>query len=511
MSSTCRRAPSTRAKATHGANDVAAAKKVVATERASTKKAAEVKALHRKAEATRKAEEEKWRNNVRKRAAAALAAEDNNSDNSDSSSVHASPKKKKHCHVSPMPQTSAPCSFSPNNDSDLSIDVDTNNADSNVKGNGNGNSDTEDHLDSDGEDPAQDVQHGSDLEDAQEEGEEKDDGTIGSVQRPVLSGNGMNVEKLSAITPAKSGRHRASQKVTRLHFTPISLSLAEKAKRTHRQRICTEDSFPTDKDAFTHKSLCLAAVTGFTNDILKDKLKQIETDVESQNRIFQYVNYAVGGIHSDIKSKAKTMLSGHYKIPGALSKQEIQEAVAWLTVKRLYIYDDLNVKERTYSKETPYRHPIFIEILQAQFCSGSGHLDRDTLSVMVSQKEVPTNLIALIATAIDVALAEWISGEYRQVEFSDDVFASRYDLHCKALKKLTEKAPTYMSFVKQSMLSSALLDPSVVVQTSHIYWPYTTTIKMTTLIMRLWRLALNLILIRSKVHKGYPQMIGAEF
>ncbi|KIY44271.1 hypothetical protein FISHEDRAFT_78179 [Fistulina hepatica ATCC 64428] len=442
--------PSAKAKPVR---DVAAVQKTMAAETARTKRAMAKAQKEAKADAARKTEEERVKE-IRKRAAEALANEaDSNSDDEDST-PHTSLKKKRR-YVSPV--RSVPDNEGDEDDGSNEEEDNGGNEQEDIGGNEKGN-------DGDNEEEADDVDsveggfHGdSNQEDAEDNPQdEEDEDANESMDVVSFHDNGINIEELPTKTPVKRGRIRTSHKITRNHFTPISLSLAEKAKRMHRQRICTEDGFPVNKDAFTHKSLRLAAVTGLTNDILKEKLKKIEADIESQSRIFQYVNYSVGGIHGDIKSKARTMLSGHYKIPGNLSKQEIQETVAWLTSKRLYVYSDVDVKKRTYTKTKPYQHPIFFEVLQAQFCSGSGRMDRNTLAVMVCKKEVPMNLIALIATAIDAALAEWVTGEYCQVEFSDDAFASRYEIHCKTLKKLSENSPTYMAYVKQFMLTSVL-------------------------------------------------------
>ncbi|KIY43171.1 hypothetical protein FISHEDRAFT_78767 [Fistulina hepatica ATCC 64428] len=363
--------------------------------KASISKAAAVKAeKQRKAEA-KKAEEEHLEN-VRKRAAEALA---NESDEEEASNTEqpSSPvlSRKKRRHLSPI--------RSEHSDSE----------------------EVENHEDTkDKEEVVDHSRHDSNIE---EKGpEDTDDDQITELaDKPAFFDRSMNVDELP-MSPVETKRRQRTSKLTKNNFTPITLALAEKAKRTQRQRICMEDGFPADKDTFTHKSLRLAAHSGLTADILKEKLRKIEADVERQSMILTYVNYATGGVRGDLKNKAKSMISGHYKIPGDHSKEEIQEIISWLlSKKRPYIYRDIDVVNRRYDKEKPYMNHVFFEVIQMQFCTGNGRVDRDTLQLMVSKKEVPCNLIALVATAIEVALTEWITGERHQIEFSDDSFASR--------------------------------------------------------------------------------------
>ncbi|KIY48755.1 hypothetical protein FISHEDRAFT_73340 [Fistulina hepatica ATCC 64428] len=426
-SSGCKRVLTAKASA------AAAAARTV--KKASVSKAAVAKAeKQRKAEA-KKAEEERLEN-ICKRAAEALA---NESDEEDTAAAVEEPSlsvlsRKKRRHLSPI--------RSERSDSEeVQNDEEVQSKEKVIDRSHHGL--IKDTSDSNTEE--------RELEDAD------DDETTELVDKPTFFNHSMNIDELPT-SPVEVRRRQRMSKLTKNHFTPVTLALAEKAKRTQRQRICTEDGFPTDKDTFTHKSLRLAAHSGITTDILKEKLQKIEADVERQSMILTYVNYATGSVRGDLKNKAKGMISGHYKIPGDHSKEEIQEIISWLlSKKRPYIYRDVDVINCTYDKEKPYMNHIFFEVIQTQFCTGNGRVDRDMLQLMVSKKEVPCNLIALVATAIEAALSEWITGERHQIEFSDDSFAPRYDLHCKRLDDLMEKAPTYSTYLRQSLLSWALM------------------------------------------------------
>ena len=54
--------------------------------------------------------------------------------------------------------------------------------------------------------------------------------------------------------------------------------------------------------------------------------------------------YAVGGLRSDIKSKVKTLVRGHYGIPGEMTPGEVKEAVEWLCAKSNFTCGDLSIK-----------------------------------------------------------------------------------------------------------------------------------------------------------------------
>ncbi|KIY53685.1 hypothetical protein FISHEDRAFT_54996, partial [Fistulina hepatica ATCC 64428] len=306
----------------------------------------------RKTEASKNVEEEHLKD-VRKRTAIALAEETDDEDgNSPTHFETPAPNKKRRYEI-------------PSDEEDSNSDVDAS-VDGQELNEGTAPTFDQASKDDDSESASDDVE--------EDELKEK------TVASTTFFDNSMTVEDVVVKQQSKTKDdhcRRMTVKLTKNHFTPVTLTLAEKAKRVQRQRICTEEAFPTDKDVFTHKSLRLAAHTGITNEILKDKLKAVEADVERQNNILTYVNYASGGVRGDLKSKAKLSISGHYKIPGTLSKEEVQEVVAWLLSKqRPFIFGGLNILTRSFE-----------------------------VKLMVAKKEVPHTLIALIATAVDAALS----------------------------------------------------------------------------------------------------------
>ncbi|KIY52530.1 hypothetical protein FISHEDRAFT_55885 [Fistulina hepatica ATCC 64428] len=291
-----------------------------------------------------------------------------------------------------------------------------------------------------------------------EDEDDKDESEVKAVKSTFSDNNAMIIEDATPVKPIellkKKGRH-GTTKLTKADFTPVSFALAEKAKRVNHQRICTEDAFPGDKEVFIHQSIRTAALTGTLSTALKAKLKDLERDVERQQMMITYVNYSTGSIRGDIKAKAKGCISGHYGIPGNFEKEEIQGLVQWLLSGRHpFLYGGLDNK--TFDAKAPYFNEGILVILQTQFCQGRGRSDNNTFQLMVSQKEVPSALLALIATAIDSALSEWATGEEQSTEFSDEIFAARYDFYCTRWATLVSKAPTYAAYVQKNLLNIVL-------------------------------------------------------
>ena len=128
------------------------------------------------------------------------------------------------------------------------------------------------------------------------------------------------------------------------------------------------------------------------------------------------VNYAGSGFRGEISAKINDLFEVDTGIPGKLTEDEIIAIIKWLLTDMNYMYGDINVQVRapvvhsssstdsspqakTVNRSLPFHSP-FIKPVITQVVFGKGKANRDAARTMISDREIPMNMYALVGAAV---------------------------------------------------------------------------------------------------------------
>ncbi|KAL1667525.1 hypothetical protein GGF50DRAFT_86721 [Schizophyllum commune] len=280
-------------------------------------------------------------------------------------------------------------------------------------------------------------------------GSEADDEDIGD--------NGMQVLALDPVTP-KAKRNRRG-KIAQSDFTPRTARLANSAKIQARTRTATDDAFPGEAStaALLDVSRAVDRASGPDAVTFRDAFERLQLNIQVQEDLFTYVNYASSGLRGEISLKTKEFFSTLTGIPGKQTVDEIVDVVKWLLTDSNYMYGDLDVKARTVNRNMPFHSP-FIKPVITQVCFGGGKANRDAARTMIAHRQVPINLYALVGASIENVLRSWMSGTFSLIPFSEDVGRKSYLRHRASFLILQGNAPNFTQKMQFVLLKSILCD-----------------------------------------------------
>ena len=161
-------------------------------------------------------------------------------------------------------------------------------------------------------------------------------------------------------------------KVTEANFGGKALQLATSSKNVVRHTLAMRHAFPHDRETFLWTAINQASRNPDMSDVLQ--LAQQDQTLKANLVVFvralniipsdvllttQQAGYAIGGLRSDLKSKAKNLVPGYYGISGKMSPQEVKDRVAWLCEKSRFTCGELDMEVR----KPNYSHTLLFHLI----------------------------------------------------------------------------------------------------------------------------------------------------
>ncbi|KAJ7125737.1 hypothetical protein C8R46DRAFT_1050103 [Mycena filopes] len=155
------------------------------------------------------------------------------------------------------------------------------------------------------------------------------------------------------------------------------------------------------------------------------------------------VNILRGGI----KKIAVNVAPGHYQL-STLTAGRTKDQVEELIKDHRYIFPfDPSTNLKRLKFDLPFHHPAIIAILKqgvftGQFKTNVAHLFVSTNKKRPNDVELPDAMVALAATAVYAALAEYrLTGERQSINFTEGAYEDTYRNHMKTLADTRVNAP----------------------------------------------------------------------
>ncbi|KAI5822634.1 hypothetical protein K523DRAFT_326111 [Schizophyllum commune Tattone D] len=285
-----------------------------------------------------------------------------------------------------------------------------------------------------------------------------DDDEVESDDNNGEADNGLNIMSLDPSTPQKPKKARRG-KVAESDFTPRMAKVAKAAKIQARTRTATEDAFPGEAAAAAFLDIKRAVDRALGPDavIFREALERLQLDLGLQDDVFTFVNYAGSGFRGEISAKIKDLFEVVTGIPGKLTEDEIIAIIKWLLTDMNYMYGDINVQAKTVNRSLPFHSP-FIKPVITQVVFGKGKANRDAARTMISDREIPMNMYALVGAAIENTLKAWATGAFSPIPFSEEAGRESYLRHCSSFTMLQSNAPKFTRKMQFTLLKTILRD-----------------------------------------------------
>ncbi|KAG2046126.1 hypothetical protein BDR06DRAFT_1015001 [Suillus hirtellus] len=236
--------------------------------------------------------------------------------------------------------------------------------------------------------------------------------TLRSHPAPSLPHSAAAVTPIPSTPPRSSHQHSTKPRMS--DQTPTSRAIVKTANSIFCVYVATDNGFPTEDKiaAHSHASFKRACKELKWTEILG----RFEEDPAYAAIQAKIVAARPSQIHGELKSKVQSAVVGHYELHG-LSKSKLKARIAGLLHEHAYVFQNPDKREGF------FRHPIFTDIFGAQWLRKRGEAAGEYAAAF---NPVPLPTLALIATAIECALRDYVKG-YKEIrrgvnEFSGDSY-----------------------------------------------------------------------------------------
>ncbi|KAG1760633.1 hypothetical protein EDD22DRAFT_759042, partial [Suillus occidentalis] len=200
--------------------------------------------------------------------------------------------------------------------------------------------------------------------------------------------------------------------------TPTSRAVVKTANSIFRVYVATDNGFPTEDEIAAHSR---ASFKRACKELKRTEiLRRFEEDAAYAAIQAKIVAARPSQIRGELKSKVQSAVVGHYGLHG-LSKSKLEARIAALLHEYAYVFRNPDKREGF------FRHPIFTEIFGAQWLRKRGEAAGEYAAAF---NPVPLPTLALVATAIECALRDYVKG-FKEIrrgvnEFSGDSYRGSY-------------------------------------------------------------------------------------
>ncbi|KAG1833660.1 hypothetical protein DFJ58DRAFT_869506 [Suillus subalutaceus] len=228
-------------------------------------------------------------------------------------------------------------------------------------------------------------------------------------------------------------RKRVRKGDTKLPTTLASLKkdgcgpLVDLAHQLLRIKIALVNAFPGPsvdvQDSFAWD--CIKEAVKNPGSPLKPMFDAICQDPVLKNRALTYVWSGASQLRGELVRKARENV---IFLLQQMKPRDIGEVASWLVSakKDPFLCGELDLKNKTFNKNLPFRAALLRQLLISQFFQGAvseGLLYKDEF------EKLPDNLLALIATAAECAFKGMLTGSPVVIEFKEPVFQPRHQYY----------------------------------------------------------------------------------
>ncbi|KAG1721616.1 hypothetical protein EDB19DRAFT_1917226 [Suillus lakei] len=255
----------------------------------------------------------------------------------------------------------------------------------------------------------------------------------------------------AAVTPIPStpphSSHQHSTKPRMSDQTPTSRAVVKTANSIFRVYVATDNGFPTEDEIAAHSR---ASFKRACKELKRTEiLGRFEEDPAYAAIQAKIVAACPSQIRSELKSKVQSAVVGHYELH-SLSKSKLEARIAGLLHEHAYVFRNPDKREGF------FRHPISTDIFGAQWLRKRGEAAGEYAAAF---NPVPLPTLALIATAIECALRDYVKG-YKEIrrgvnEFSGGSYRGSYDSHLCTLRRQEQKHPQLILKLQQEIFQVA--------------------------------------------------------
>ncbi|KAL1700515.1 hypothetical protein EV121DRAFT_295114 [Schizophyllum commune] len=240
-------------------------------------------------------------------------------------------------------------------------------------------------------------------------------------------------------------------------FTPRAAVLAAHSKLMARLGVVT-DAYPSDTDsaAWVAVGQSVENADEQVRDIVSGAYQRATQDPVRQQNLITYTNYGRSGIKTELARKVRVGMKFVLHL-GKLDEHVVRTGVIWALKQKNYVFGDLDIADCTNDRSKPFGCAVF-EYAIGETCFTTSKANGEAAKYMIHARQIPWNLVALVASMLEHCLKEWATGKHVLVEFTDDIGRAAHARHMEFITKLCRKCPTHMRLVQQKMLYNILRD-----------------------------------------------------
>ncbi|KAI4293863.1 hypothetical protein K525DRAFT_161830, partial [Schizophyllum commune Loenen D] len=257
-------------------------------------------------------------------------------------------------------------------------------------------------------------------------------------------------------------------------FTPRAAVLVAHSKLMARLGVVT-DAYPSDTDsaAWVAVGQSVENADEQVRDIVSGAYQRATQDPVRQQNLITYVstfrtiirlppstssqtNYGRSGIKTELARKVRVGMKFVLHL-GKLDEHVVRTGVIWALKQKNYVFGDLDIADCTNDRSKPFGCAVF-EYAIGETCFTTSKANGEAAKYMIHARQIPWNLVALVASMLEHCLKEWATGKHVLVEFTDDIGRAAHARHMEFITKLCRKCPTHMRLVQQKMLYNILRD-----------------------------------------------------
>ncbi|KAJ3738296.1 hypothetical protein EV360DRAFT_76945 [Lentinula raphanica] len=249
-------------------------------------------------------------------------------------------------------------------------------------------------------------------------------------------------------TASSSASSRTKGKILETDFEDVEL--AHLAKSSVRLAICIDDMWPQgDKPSL---KLLRQELGKMKNKDLLISLQKLTQSPQEKDKLIRFMNYASSQVRFDISVPTRLLVAEYFQLSGGKGQPGLEEVAAranWLLKDQRY-HEKVDLENLT-SDKNPFTSPLIGKILRVHFVDSASYQDKFLRKRFKTTKQIPPRLIVLIATLIDHAISEWISGTRIVIYLTRANVVMRY---CNILRTMaiTEKeSPDYVKMISKSL------------------------------------------------------------
>ncbi|KAH9016274.1 hypothetical protein EDB85DRAFT_1862189, partial [Lactarius pseudohatsudake] len=174
--------------------------------------------------------------------------------------------------------------------------------------------------------------------------------------------------------------------------------------------------------------------------------KRFNLDHEIGKAFGRVLGGRVSAFRGRLKRITASKVEGFYQL---LEGPECVEKIRVLIQGSTYIYP---TKEHTIVKSKPFSHPVIIAVLREAFFAnirgGSsaskyhGRFESSLPDSRPTELEIPSAMLALVATTLHSALDDYSTGICKKTDFNADLYEDVYTGHCNFLSHIREGSIT---------------------------------------------------------------------